>query len=374
MLFIAHQANGFEMTGILKKVLRGLPYLRKELESAISMKTPFFLSTPRMYYIVSGYRCNARCVMCHQDHKEKEPEISRETMARILNECKELSGKGFNISLSGGEPLLYEPLYDTLKLAHELRIDFSFTTNGYLLTRENVKKALEFDPLSIGISLESIDPETNEKTRPMKDGTKKTLEGVANIIEEKKRRNARVGIIVKPTITGLNYKSIPDLVKYFGKMGGVIVNPQAYLYLPGDPEELWINDSNDFAGMIDELIALKNDGFAINMSAGMLKSFVDYFNSEPQKPLANKINLNGKKRYCSIGNTSMFIERNGDVRLCFLLGVVGNVHNNTLKQIWYGKKAVKLREWILQCDINCMLSCARPTPILTKIGSYLRLG
>lgn len=362
------------MTGILKKILKGLPYLRKELESTISMKTPFFLSTPRMYYIVSGHRCNARCVMCHQDHKEKKPELSRETMARILHECKKLSGRGFNISLSGGEPLLYEPLYDMLKLAHELGIDFSFTTNGYLLTRENVKKALAFDPLSIGISLESIDPEINEKTRPMKGGTKKTLEGVANIMEEKKRRNARVGIIVKPTITGLNYKSIPDLVRYFGKMDGVIVNPQAYLYSPGDPEELWVDDSNDLAKTMDELVALKNEGFAINMSVDMLKSFAGYFSSEPQKPLENKINLNGKKRYCSIGNTSMFIERNGDVRLCFLFKAVGNLHNNTLKQIWYGKKAMKLREWILQCNVNCMLSCARPTPILTKIESYLRLG
>jgi organic radical activating enzyme len=40
-----------------------------------------------------------------------DPTLSEEVMFRIVREAKALSGKGFNISLSGGEPTIYRPLY-----------------------------------------------------------------------------------------------------------------------------------------------------------------------------------------------------------------------------------------------------------------------
>jgi organic radical activating enzyme len=81
---------------------------------------------------------------------------------RIVREAKSLSGTGFNISLSGGEPMIYKPLYETLALAHQLGVNFGFTTNGLGLTKSNCEKLLSHDPFNISVSLESVDARINE--------------------------------------------------------------------------------------------------------------------------------------------------------------------------------------------------------------------
>src|SRR5207249_2907415 len=125
-----------------------------------------------------------------------------------------------------GEPMIYKPLYDLLALAQELDVNFGFVTNGHALTKANVAKILACDPFNINVSLDSVDPKINEALRPLKDGTRRTLEGIENLLAGKQRMRARAGIIVKPTIMDQNYKSLPDLVRYFGKDSAVQVSFQ----------------------------------------------------------------------------------------------------------------------------------------------------
>jgi len=40
-------------------------------------------------------------------------------------EAKELSRSGFNVQTSGGEPMIYQPLYDALALTHKLGVNFA---------------------------------------------------------------------------------------------------------------------------------------------------------------------------------------------------------------------------------------------------------
>src|SRR5690349_15806888 len=193
-------------TRLAKQLWRGMPYVRKEFGRSLSLRTGRVLSTPQMYYVIFSGRCNVACTFC-TIYKEVEPMLSGEVMLRIVREARDLSGSGFNISLSGGEPMIYRPLYDVLELARDLKINFGFTTNGYLLTKQNVAKALECGLFNINISIESVTPEVNESVRPRKNGTQQTLEGIDNLVEEKRRTGSRVSIIVKTTIMEQNYRT-----------------------------------------------------------------------------------------------------------------------------------------------------------------------
>jgi MoaA/NifB/PqqE/SkfB family radical SAM enzyme len=201
---------------VARQAVRGLPYLEKEARRRLSLSTGKVLTTPMTFYVIFSGRCNLECTFC-TIYKEVEPILTAEQMFRIVREAKELSGKGFNISLSGGEPMIFKPLYDTLALAHELGVNFGFTTNGLGLTKGNCERLLSHDPFNINVSLESVDAKVNESLRPMKDGTRRTLEGIDNLIAEKDRTNSRVSIIVKATIMEQNYRGLPDLVRHFGK-------------------------------------------------------------------------------------------------------------------------------------------------------------
>ena len=70
--------------------------------------------------------------------------LTREEMLRIIHEAKELSGSGFNISLSGGEPTIFKPLYECLEVSQKLGVNFGFTTNALGLTKNNIERLLSY--------------------------------------------------------------------------------------------------------------------------------------------------------------------------------------------------------------------------------------
>jgi [mycofactocin precursor peptide]-tyrosine decarboxylase / 3-amino-5-[(4-hydroxyphenyl)methyl]-4,4-dimethylpyrrolidin-2-one synthase len=362
------------VTRMAKQVWRGIPYVQKELVRSLSMRTGRTLATPQMYYVIFSGRCNVACTFC-TIYKEVEPMLSPEVMLRIVREAKELSGSGFNISLSGGEPLIYKPLYDALDLAHKLNVNFGFTTNGYLLTKQNVARALASNLFNINVSIESVTPEVNESVRPRKNGTQQTLEGIDNLVMEKRRTGARVSIIVKTTIMEQNYRTLPELVRYFSKYKEVQVSFQPYL---GPIESgFWIKDVLAFERVAAELKELLRAGCGLVADEATLDGFVGYFQNPPKpgQTQATRLNLDGKKRGCDIGYRSLSIYPNGAVQFCDLLQRdIGNVNTQNLKDIYYGEVAARLRDRIDYCNIDCQRTCQRAIPITTKMKAFLRMG
>jgi len=357
---------------IARQVIKGIPYLRKELAKRMSLQTGRVFATPSTYYVIFSGRCNIACPFC-VIHKQVEPTIPAEGMLRIVREAKELSGSGFNISLSGGEPMIYKPLYETLELAHKLGVNFGFTTNGLALTPANVQRALAFDPFNINISLESVDPKVNETLRPFPDGTRKTLEGIDHLLKEKDRTGSRVSIIVKPTIMEQNYRSLPDLVRYFGKHSQVQVNFQPFVGNKG--ERFWVHDAQDLRRVFDELLDLRRAGCSVVGDAAQFQGFWDYLSDPPNNETTRHFELHGHKRNCDIGLRTMFIYPNGDAFFCdFLKKPIGNIHQKSLSEIYYGETANKQRRVMIYCNIDCQQACKRPTPLWVKARAFLKMG
>src|SRR5437899_757825 len=140
--------RGSDVLRMAKQCIRGLPYLKKELGRRASISTGKVFSTPITYYVIFSGRCNLACTFC-TIYKQVDPIIPGEVMMRVVRETKELSGTGFNISLSGGEPTIYKPLYEMLELTQKLGVNFGFTTNGLALTKPNVERILSFNPFNI---------------------------------------------------------------------------------------------------------------------------------------------------------------------------------------------------------------------------------
>lgn len=355
-----------------KQVWRGIPYLKKEITRSLSMSTGRVLATPQMYYVIFSGRCNVACTFC-TIYKEVEPMLSGEAMLRIVRESKELSGSGYNISLSGGEPMIYRPLYDVLELARDLKINFGFTTNGYLLTKQNVARALDCGLFNINVSIESVTPEVNESVRPRKNGTKQTLEGIENLVAEKRRTGARVSIIIKTTIMEQNYRTLPELVRYFNQYPEVQLSLQPYLGPTGNG--FWVEDIPEFERVMKELNDLRKAGSRLIADDNTLDGFTEYFRNPPKSDVVRHLELGGKKRGCDIGYRSLFIFPNGSVQFCDLLKRdIGNVNQQSLKEIYYGELAAKLRNRIDHCNIDCQRTCQRGIPIATKVRAFMRMG
>jgi len=356
----------------LRQVNDGVPYLEKEIGRALSRLTGSTYVTPSTYYVIFGGRCNLECKFC-TIYDKVDPSISGIDMLRLISEAKQLSGRGFNLSLSGGEPTIYEPLYDCLEYAHQVGVNFGFTTNGLALTPKICAKILRFDPFNINISLESTDPGINDFLRPLKGGTVRILQGISNLLTEKQRSGSRVSIIIKPTIMEQNYRSLPQLVRYFGKDSGVQVNFQPYTG-PGDAP-FWIRDLPALSTVLSELTHLKESGYPIIGHASLFGEFLAHFTNPPAAGIRRYLDLEGGKRNCDIGFRSMTIQPNGDAYLCgYLDEPLGNIYNESLASMYYGMIARRQREKMVYCNIACQRTCHRPTPLLEKVSAFMRMG
>jgi MoaA/NifB/PqqE/SkfB family radical SAM enzyme len=381
--------RNYDLVQITKQFVHGVPYLQKEIARHLSLSVGRVLSTPTTYYVIFSGRCNLACTFC-EIYKHVEPILSRETILRIVSEAKELSGKGFNISLSGGEPTIYKPLYDALELTHQIGVNFGFTTNGLALTKRNVQRILSYDPFNINVSLESVDPKINESLRPMPGGTRKVLEGIENLLIEKERTGSRVSIIIKPTIMEQNYRQLPDMVRHFGQRSKVQLHLQPYVGLKGNPH--WVKDIEALKCVFQEILGLQREGHSVIGDDQLFDGFLHYVSHPPIGPEAigggggglgyatvkgkmAHLDLGGAKRNCDIGLRSMFIYPNGDAFFCDFLGhPIGNVHQQSLSHIYYGAIADQQRGEMVYCDIDCQQTCKRPVPLSVKARAFLRMG
>jgi len=360
------------VASLVSRVVEGLPYLKKELGRRASLATGKVLATPTSYYIIFTGRCNLACPFC-EIHKHVDPQLSDEVLFRIVREAKALSGTGFHISLSGGEPSAYAPLFELLELSQKLGVNFGFTTNGLALTKKNVQRIVAADPFNVNVSMESVDPKINDALRPFPDGTKRVLEGIECLVEEKRRTGARVSIFVKTTILEQNYRTLPDLVRHFGKDSGVQINFQPYSGEQGAP--FWVQDLDKLAEVIEELKVLRSEGYPIVGNDQTMDGFFEYLNDPPVEWKTRFLDLGGAKRNCDIGLRTMIIRPNGDVLFCgFLKELLGNIHQQTLSEMYYGAIAAKQRRTMVYCNIDCQQTCIRPIPLSVKARTFLKMG
>jgi MoaA/NifB/PqqE/SkfB family radical SAM enzyme len=363
---------------------RGIPYLLNEFRIFVSEHTPFFVAVPRSVYFSFGSRCNAFCVMCAIGRNAAAgkpaggPELTEEESLRMLREIRELCGKGVLVSLTGGEPLLYAPIYRMIELSNELGINFSFTTNGYLLDEARIRKIAAIEPFGIGISVESLDAQINERIRPYKggEGTAKTIRAIDDLIRIRKELKKNYRINIKTVITEVNMRTFPDLIRRYGREGGVMITPQPYATEGATEkhvEEFWVKDLEALRRVMEEVAALKKEGCNIQADENTLRDFVDYFAKGIPAGTKNPKRTSGVRRVCRIGDTTVFILPAGDIRLCPYMTPIGNLHDGrTLKQMWFGQEASRIRSQIRLCRIDCELSCTRGSSLWNRLIAFLK--
>lgn len=122
--------------------------------------------------------CNFRCVYCYESKVLRHSYMSKEVQDAVVKllEDRARSIRNFSVTWYGGEPLLAFPIICDLSqrfidICEKNNIDYNagIITNGYLLSREKVKKLTE---LKVGFYQITIDGtrETHNASRPLQNG------------------------------------------------------------------------------------------------------------------------------------------------------------------------------------------------------------
>ena len=111
--------------------------------------------------------CNMNCAHCRACD-EAPIFMSCEEIRSILDFAAANRGKTFNLTVSGGEPLIHPDFLPIMTLIRTYPFDeIVVTTNGSLITPEILQAldGLRFPDLTIQISLDSIHPHTHDSRR-----------------------------------------------------------------------------------------------------------------------------------------------------------------------------------------------------------------
>lgn len=178
-------------------------------------------------------RCDQRCKHCYiYEGKDKKynPELDLNTLKEILKNfiesCNKLERNPILV-ITGGDPLLYEKIWDFLEFLKDKNIHFGILGNPFHLNYDVVNQLENLGCISFQMSLDGL-----KKTH---DYIRKTGSFDATLDSLKYFENSKIRTAIMTTVSKTNINEIPNLVDVVVKHK---VNTFAFARYCPNPEDL----------------------------------------------------------------------------------------------------------------------------------------
>lgn len=180
--------NNVDKGYISKEVMRKM--MRVFIRNALNKDPKQIAETKKKYGDVPSFivlsptsKCNLKCTGCYAAVADiKFQTLPYKVVDKIVDECCNKFYERF-MTISGGEPFLYKDegktLFDIWKKYNQMF--FLVYTNGHFITPEIAKKLAECGNVTVAISVEGMEKETDERRGP--GSFKKVLTAFKNLRE-----------------------------------------------------------------------------------------------------------------------------------------------------------------------------------------------
>ena len=307
-----------------------------------------------------SYLCNLECPTCFRwTSKPDEHELTAEEWKGVLTKLKAWLGT-FNLTFSGGEPFLRKDILEIFNFASENSIVTQVVSNGSFIDKALARKIIASGLDGLTLSLNSMIPEIHNKTRGTNGAFNEVMAAIDNLQDRRGMRLSLSTTIVKDSISGLI-----DVIEFAKAKGiyGVNMSPimpattlpifnkdgEAKKSSIGTPYRDLLRNKEDvqIAEIFDRLIEMKEQGYPILNSEGHLKEIAKYLKDPTNPELLEKV--------CQTGVKNFNIDPFGNVRLCSIMEIVGNITKDSPAEIWRSANAAHQRETVRTCDKGCRL-------------------
>jgi MoaA/NifB/PqqE/SkfB family radical SAM enzyme len=319
------------------------------------------VTKPVTFYGLVNERCNVKCRYCEYwrlpNYKD---EMSIEEWEKALLSIKDFVGT-FSISFSGGEPFIKPGFLDLMMFCHNHGIHSGVTTNGSALTKKNAAKLVDARPWNLNVSVDAPFADLHDYLRGWPGLFQKLSDGIKYVRDERDKQGLDFPIIIKPTINRKNFRYLPDMLQWTKEIGATAMNFQPMdRWTKETYDELWVekDEYDDVQQVVDQMIELKRKGEPILNSELVISLLVPHFREESAPPEAMP---------CRVGMRDFFIRTNGDIEVCFFYPTIGNIKEQSARDLWYGPKAEEIRKQTVACDKLCLYTCLSQKTLGDKV-------
>lgn len=194
---------------------------------------------PETISLFLTYRCNLRCKMCGQwgmvgSSRDYPPEMLKAHLS--LNEIESLlnnvSSFRPNITLFGGEPLIYRDWQEVVRMTKGKGMRCNIITNGVLL-KDNAEKIVESGVDEIIFSLDGP-RDIHDEVRGTPGTFDRAYEGFKRLKEIKSSNHKKTPIVnISSTVFESNYERLEEVVRVAEEMGAASVTFHHLIFIGG---------------------------------------------------------------------------------------------------------------------------------------------
>lgn len=269
--------------------------------------------TPLHATIEITHKCNLRCEHCYLEASPEAEGIM--SLTSFKNLCNQLYERGvLTLEITGGEVFVHPEIREMLEYALGKFKKIGLLTNGTLLKNEILELLDKYkNKIIIGISLDSVHPQTHDQFRGRKGAFERTCKTIQLLAG--RQLYVRVGMSIHPG-NMWELKEMAFLVKELGAA--------AFSYN-------WVDDFGRGKHMMLEKNREEYRKF-IDYEQELIEEFRGLI---PVVPYERKATSN-----CGAGWRSVLIDPNGNIRPCALFPKefsLGNIFKQTYEEIFDSK-------------------------------------
>lgn len=296
--------------------------------------------------VVSTFRCNSRCQMCHvwQNPTEPKEEVSVETLAKLP--------AGFdNVNISGGEPTLRKDLAEIVDVLYPKARVLEISSNG-LYPERLLGIVRKYPNIKIRFSLEGNE-ETNRAIRGERNGYGVKVAGLRKL-RDAGGKDLGFAIVIQDE----NVDQLVEMYEFASSQGFELATSTLH-----NAWQFYKNDNYFY----DRLrVAHAVEGLIVEMlSSARLKN---WFRAYLNLGLIAKILGQPRLMPCSAGTEFVFIDPWSDVWACNVRTdlPMGNLSAQDWDEIMGGALAEKAKRTVGACTQNCWMVTTARTAMRNK--------
>ena len=319
---------------------------------------------PKQVIVDITDRCFFRCMTCDKWKSRATPlELTTAEWLDALHRLFEWLGP-YHLSLSGGEPLGRHDIFQIIAWANERGVTTNLMTNGWLVDAWTARELVEAGLTNLTFSLNAFNPATHDRTRGMPGSYARIVAGIGHVQRACAEAGARTTISLNTIVCGATAAELPKLVRWAREVGLDAVGLQPLVdvssYQPYQARQvtyrpdwtanndLWTGDRQQIDAAIEQLIALKQQGYPILSTVRQLRLMGAYLHDPATAPPTR----------CYVGINNFLIDPYGDVRLCYSMDPIGNICTEQPEALWSSAMAARVRGDIRTCQLGCrLLNC-----------------
>lgn len=310
-------------------------------------------------------RCNLKCIMCPRDDNAERGlgNMRLETFQRIIDQASQYLE--FTYLHLAGEPLMHPQFGEFIEYAASKGIQTGISTNGTILDRRRAEILINSKLADLIISIDGEDRETYRRIRGA-DSFRKVVENAETFLQLKRAAGRGPYTVMQMIVMNENAHQAKQFYRHWKQLGADAVRLKRFFNFAGNVEDRSVNQP--------KLIQLTNG--QNGSSNGDRNADGDTDNGH-SNGLRKKVALQaevGRRQPCFLLWRQMAFYYDGTAVSCchdFLHeSVLGNIHHQTLEEIWNSPVMVDMRRKHLegrQHEIPLCAGCNQPTVSVPEV-------